>query len=122
MFNAIAYVRNEDKDSTYYEKIKNTPRLWHADFVANPNMRDLMIQKVGEILNTMTLGLVIAGSISRQILETLNISFKSYTKEIGPIIVTNNLLSDDEIYDKTNLVRAIDPNVIDKMEKSHFRN
>ena len=63
----------------------------------------------------MTLGLVIAGSISRQILETLNISFKSYTK-IGPIIGTNNILSDDEIYDKTNLVRAADPNVIDKME------
>ena len=114
----VAYVRNEDKDSTYYEKIKNTPRPGHADFVANTKYEGFNDPKGGgRFSGRMTLGLVIAGSISRQILEKLNISFKSYTKEIGPIIGKNNILSDDEIYDKTNLVRAADPIVIDDMKK-----
>jgi len=116
----VAYVRNKDKDSTYYENIKNTPRPGHADFVANTKYEGFNDPKGGgRFSGRMTLGLVIAGSISRQILEKLNISFKSYTKEIGPIIGKKNILSDDEIYDKTNLVRAADPNVIDDM-KSHI--
>lgn len=113
----VAYVRNKDMDSNYYDTIKDTPRPGHADYVARVKYKGQNDQKGGgRFSGRMTIGLVIAGSISRQIMSSLKISFKSYTKSIGPVATENVILDDNGIFSHDNSVRTADPKIINSME------
>ncbi len=104
----VAFVRNRDVDSSYYDEIKNTPRPGHADYPAHVKYGGANDYRgSGSFSGRMTIGLVIAGSIAKQILSRSGISVSAYTKEIAGIESPVSNLS----YVYENIVRVPDAGV-----------
>ena len=78
-------VRNTDQRSRDYGNIAYTYRPGHADFTfeAKYGFRDY--RGGGRSSGRETIGRVAAGAIAAKILETLGISFYTYTKSIGSV-------------------------------------
>ncbi|MHA2171089.1 MAG: chorismate synthase [Candidatus Kariarchaeaceae archaeon] len=111
----VAYVRNTDIDSSYYDEIRDTPRPGHADYPARVKYGGANDYRGGgRFSGRLTLGLVIAGSIAQQILSQSNIKLTSYAIEIGGIQGNESQfkLSEANIYASDNPVRVADPNII----------
>ncbi|MFW9948826.1 MAG: chorismate synthase [Candidatus Thorarchaeota archaeon] len=79
-------IKNQDLDSSKYEKYRDFLRPSHVDYV--------ILQKYGEFADyrgsgrfsgRITAGFVMAGAIAKQILSRFNISILAYTKSIGDI-------------------------------------
>ncbi|MDH5401629.1 MAG: chorismate synthase [Candidatus Heimdallarchaeota archaeon] len=116
----LAFVRNEDVNSSYYAEIKNTPRPGHADYPASIKYQGYNDHRGGgRFSGRMTVGLVIAGSIANQLLQKYNIEIHAFTTEINGILAQSRLenLNDESIYSQTNTVRTLDFPVISKMEQ-----
>ncbi len=114
----VAYVRNKDIDSSYYDEIKDTPRPGHADYPAYVKFRGSNdIRGGGRFSGRLTLGIVIAGSVAKQILKPNHISIHAYTKSIGQISISDKKLnlSEEMIYSSDNIVRTADGSVINQM-------
>jgi len=80
------FIENVDVDSTFYEKIRNTPRPGHADLVARIKYRGFNDYRGGGILSgRITAGMVAAGCIAKKLLEKHGIRVYSYIKRIGNI-------------------------------------
>lgn len=111
-----AFVRNKDIVSSYYDEIKNTPRPGHADYPARIKYKGWNdIRGGGRFSGRMTVGLVIAGEIARQILMRRGISILAFTKSIAHIENTEEILTEDFIY--SNSVRSPDPKTITLQEE-----
>ena len=111
----VAYVRNKDIDSSYYDEIKNTPRPGHADYPAFVKYKGANDYRGGgRFSGRMTVGLVIAGNIAKQILFKSGIKFVAYSKEIGEISGSEEKynLQESFIYSDANPVRVADPDII----------
>ena len=79
-----AFVKNKDSDSSYYEEIKDKVRPGHADYPAFIKYKGFNDYRgSGSFSGRMTIGLVIAGAIAKQLLCTKSIKVKAYTKSIG---------------------------------------
>ena len=105
----VAFVRNKDIDSSYYDEIKDTPRPGHADYPAFVKYKGANDYRGGgRFSGRMTIGLVIAGSIAKQILRRRGIKFVAYTKEIGGILALpmKTYLTKQFIYSEENIVRV----------------
>ena len=105
----LAYVINQDQISTYYDKIKSTPRPGHADYPAYIKFKGANDYRGGGIFSgRMTIGLVISGSIAKQILNKVGIKFLAFVNEIGGLNTSpkNYNFSNDEVY--ANAVRVVD--------------
>lgn len=113
----VAYIRNTDVDSSYYEEIRQTPRPGHADYPAHVKFKGSNdFRGGGRFSGRLTAGIVIAGSIAKQILLQKEIEILAYTTKIGPITVEDKTnVSRDIIYDKENLVRAPDLSIAKQM-------
>ena len=84
----LAYVENKDTDSKYYNDIKDTPRPGHADYPAYIKYKGFNDYRGGgSFSGRMTIALVIAGAIARQIIKKVGVEIVAYTKEIGAIKV-----------------------------------
>lgn len=80
-----AFVKNTNSDSKYYEEIKQVVRPGHADYPAFIKYKGFNDYRGGgSFSGRMTIGLVIAGAIAKQILFQKGIQVKAYTKSIGP--------------------------------------
>ncbi|MCY3411906.1 MAG: chorismate synthase [Candidatus Heimdallarchaeota archaeon] len=109
----LAYTRNRDVDSTYYDEIRHTPRPGHADYPAEVKYKGFQDHRgSGRFSGRMTIGLVIAGAIAEQILQNKGISTISYTKELGGIEAKVLQLEDEVI--QANLTRSADPSVVNQ--------
>ncbi|MFV2014535.1 MAG: chorismate synthase [Candidatus Heimdallarchaeota archaeon] len=114
----VAYVRNKDIDSSYYDEIKDTPRPGHADYPAFVKYKGFNdIRGGGRFSGRLTLGIVIAGSIAKQLLQDMGINFVAYSKSIGQVNSDpDNLdLNTKLIYSDKNLVRTADAKAIQPM-------
>jgi chorismate synthase len=81
-----AHVANEDVRREPYDKLRHTPRPGHADFPARVRYGpDADLSGGGIFSGRMTVGLVIAGSIGRQMLATRGIDLVGYTRSIGAV-------------------------------------
>lgn len=81
-----AHVANEDVRREPYDRMRDTPRPGHADFPARVRYGDDADLSGGGIFSgRMTVGLVIAGSVGRQMLGRRGIEIVGYTTSIGPI-------------------------------------
>ncbi|MGA9839591.1 MAG: chorismate synthase [Thermoplasmata archaeon] len=81
-----AHVANEDVRRGPYEQTRDTPRPGHADFPARVRYGESADLSGGGIFSgRMTVGLVIAGSIGRQMLAVRGIDVVGYTRSIGPV-------------------------------------
>ncbi len=111
----VAFVRNKDIDSSYYDEIKETPRPGHADYPAFVKYKGANDYRGGgRFSGRMTIGLVIAGSIAKQILRRRGVKFIAYTKEIGGILAPpdSSALSESFIYSDENIVRVANKDAI----------
>lgn len=100
----LAYVENKDTDSKYYNDIKDTPRPGHADYPAYIKYKGFNDYRGGgSFSGRMTIALVIAGAIARQIIKKVGVEIVAYTKEIGGIKVNlpdaKNKLTTLEVYE-----------------------
>ncbi|MCI4331036.1 MAG: chorismate synthase [Thermoplasmata archaeon] len=83
-----AHVANTDVRREPYDRIRDTPRPGHADYPARVRFGASADLAGGGIFSgRMTVGLVIAGSIARQLLEPLHIDTAAFTRAIGPVAV-----------------------------------
>ena len=114
----VAYIRNKDVDSTYYEEIKDTPRPGHADYPAFVKYKGSNDYRGGgRFSGRLTAGIVIAGSIATQILKQQKVEFKAFAYEINGISGKEERynLSHEFIYSNENPVRAADPQIVDSI-------
>jgi len=115
-------IKNQDIDSSNYEKSKNLLRPSHIDYV--------ILQKYGEFADyrgsgrfsgRITAGYVMAGAIAKQILRMFKISIFAYTKSIGNIEDTkyHSIENIDLLLQqrKNSPVGALDSEISQKMEK-----
>jgi chorismate synthase len=111
----VAFVRNKDVDSSYYDEIKSTPRPGHADYPAFIKYKGSNDYRGGgQFSGRMTIGLVIAGSIAKQILSRIGVNIQAYTLEIGGIRADPILeyINSSFIYSTENIVRVANPESI----------
>ena len=78
-------VRNTDQRSRDYGNIAYTYRPGHADFTFDAKYGFRDSRGGGRSSGRETIGRVAAGAIAAKILETLGISFYTYTKSIGSV-------------------------------------
>ena len=78
-------VRNTDQRSRDYGNIAYTYRPGHADFTFDAKYGFRDYRGGGRSSGRETIGRVAAGAIAAKILETLEISFYTYTKSIGAV-------------------------------------
>ena len=81
-----AHVANEDVRREPYERMRNTPRPGHADYPARVRYgAEADLSGGGIFSGRMTVGLVIAGSIARSLLEKKGVEIAAFTRSIGPV-------------------------------------
>ena len=106
-------IRNEDIDSSPYEKYEEIFRPGHADFtyMAKYGIRDY--RGGGRASARETVGRVAAGAVARKILREKKIEVLAYTLELGGIRAKR--IDYDEI--DNNPFRCPDPDAAKEMEK-----
>ena len=82
-------VRNTDQRSRDYGNLAYSYRPGHADFTFDAKYGFRDYRGGGRSSGRETIGRVAAGAIASRILETLGISFCTYTKSIGPVEITD---------------------------------
>ena len=82
-------IRNTDQRSRDYGNIAYTYRPGHADFTFDAKYGFRDYRGGGRSSGRETIGRVAAGAIASKILETLGISFCTYTRSIGPVKIEN---------------------------------
>ena len=91
-----AHVANTDVRREPYDRLADTPRPGHADYPARVRYGSSADLSGGGIFSgRMTVGLVIAGAVSKALLSPKGIEIVAYTRSIGPV--------DSEIPEETAL-------------------
>jgi chorismate synthase len=115
-------IKNEDRDSSKYEIIKDLLRPSQVDYTALQKYGGFADYRgSGRFSGRITAGYVIAGAIAKQILHKYNVSIFGYTKSIG-YITDKNSYDIEEINkliqkrDKS-LVKALSADLSTKMVK-----
>ena len=81
-----AHVANEDVRREPYDRLRDTPRPGHADYPARVRYGpDADLSGGGIFSGRMTVGLVVAGSIARQMLARRGVRIAAFTRSIGEI-------------------------------------
>ncbi len=81
-----AHVANEDVRREPYDRMRDTPRPGHADYPARVRYGPEADLSGGGIFSgRMTVGLVIAGSVARQLLAPVGIDAVAFTRSIGDV-------------------------------------
>jgi chorismate synthase len=81
-----AHVANEDVRREPYDRMRDTPRPGHADYPARVRYgADADLSGGGIFSGRMTVGLVISGSVGRQMLARAGIDLVAYTVTIGGV-------------------------------------
>ena len=89
-------IKNQDHNSSEYEKFKKYLRPSHIDYSALKKFGGYSDYRgSGRFSGRMTAGLVMAGAIAKQILRKYEITIFAYSKSIGNIIDENDYHSFD---------------------------
>jgi len=79
-------VRNQDIDSTTYEKMRYTPRPGHADYSAYVKYGGFNDYRGGGAFSgRVTVALVMAGAVAAKLLGTVGIEILAHTRQIGSV-------------------------------------
>ncbi|GAG56903.1 unnamed protein product [marine sediment metagenome] len=114
-------IKNQDVDSSNYEKSRNLLRPSHADYTSLQKFGGFADYRgSGRFSGRITAAFVMAGAIAKQILSKVKISIIAYTKSIGNV-EDNKEYSVDDFEPllqrrKNSLVGALDLEVSKKME------
>ncbi len=117
-----AHVANEDVRREPYDRLRATPRPGHADYPARVRYGEEADLSGGGIFSgRMTVGLVIAGSVARSVLEPLGIDVVAFTRSIGTVdapVPENADLEEIRRASLTNEVGTPDHRAVPAMEES----
>jgi chorismate synthase len=113
----VGLVRNRDFDSSAYDSFKRVPRPGHADFPAMTKYGGHHDHRGGgQFSGRMTVGLVIAGAIARQVLDKHGVRIVAQTIQIGDVKVKKDVpISIAEKVARANAVGCADRNISDLM-------
>ena len=108
------FIKNKDQKSKDYNHIKDSFRPSHADFVYEKKYGNRDYRGGGRSSARETASRVVAGSIAKQILNTVTI--KAFVSQVGEIKINNDLskINFDNI--EKNIVRCPDIKVAKQME------
>ncbi|MHB8606441.1 MAG: chorismate synthase [Thermoplasmatota archaeon] len=82
----LMLIRNEDKESTAYERAKDTPRPGHSDFVARERFGGFNDYRGGGMFSArLTAAFVMAGALAAKILSARGIEIAAHASRIGGI-------------------------------------
>ena len=82
----VLWVKNRDVDSSSYQIYRHVPRPGHADYPALVKYgEEHDLRGGGQFSGRMTVGLVIAGAVARQVLAPHGIDFFAHTTQVGPV-------------------------------------
>lgn len=90
-------VYNQDQKSKDYGEIAESYRPGHADYCFDEKFGFRDYRGGGRSSGRETIGRVAAGAIALKILNTLGISFTTYTRSIGPNVIDYSKFNKDEI-------------------------
>jgi chorismate synthase len=112
-------VRNQDTDSTAYEKTHFVPRPGHADYTAYMKYGGFNDYRGGGTFSgRLTAGVVMAGAVAKKLLGTLGVQIVAHTRQIGKI----EAMEDDPVriisQSQTNALHCADLGAADAMEKA----
>lgn len=81
-----AHVANEDVRREHYDRLRDTPRPGHADYPARMRYGPEADLSGGGIFSgRMTVGLVIAGAVARQMLRPTGIDLVGFTRSVANV-------------------------------------
>ncbi len=116
-----AHVANEDVQRGAYDRMHDTPRPGHADYPARVRYGpDADLSGGGIFSGRLTVGLVIAGALARQLLAPLGVDLTGFTRSIGSVDATiDDSWSLEEIRRRAaaNEVACPDPDAAVRMEE-----
>ncbi len=117
-----AHVANADVRREPYDRMRDTPRPGHADYPARVRYGPEADLSGGGIFSgRMTVGLVIAGAIARQLLAERGIRVAAFTRSIGEVdadVLDDRALSDLAAAAQANEVGTPDPAAAARMEEA----
>lgn len=107
-------VRNTNQQSSDYEHLSDAFRPSHSDFTYSSKYGNYDFRGGGRASARETIARVVGGAIAKQILNSVNITFKAYVTQIGNIVA--NDFSDISLEAiETNPIRCPDNNAAIKM-------
>ena len=114
-------VKNEDVDSSKYDRFKEVLRPSQVDYVISQKYGGFADHRgSGRFSGRITVGFVMAGALAKQILNKFNISVFAYTKSIGKIedSIKYNITDINNFTQKREIspVRALNTDLSKKME------
>lgn len=115
-----ALIWNKGAISNDYEFVKDTPRPGHADYTARVKYGGFSDYRGGgRFSGRITVAFVMAGAVSKKLLDLCGVKVFAYTAAIGDIILQKRLTL-DEIERNTykSVVRCPDLNCTKTMEKA----
>jgi chorismate synthase len=114
------HVANEDVRRGPYEPMRATPRPGHADYPARIRYgADADLSGGGIFSGRMTVGLVVAGCLARQLIEPKGIRVGSFVRSIGSVEArVDDSLGPDELVQRssTSEIGTPDPVAATRME------
>ncbi len=110
-------IRNEDRDSSGYEKRRFTPRPGHADWTAHVRYGGFNDYRGGgRFTGRITAGFVMAGAVAKILLkEALGVKVIAHTIDIGGISSKKVNIEDIQLRSSNSQVRCADPKATKKM-------
>lgn len=113
----VGIVKNRDFDSSAYDAFVRVPRPGHADFTAACKYGGHADHRGGgQFSGRMTVGLVFAGAIARQVLERRKVRFLAQTIQIGNVTLDKQVpFSAAEKLVRANAVGCADRAAAEKM-------
>ncbi|TRO56365.1 chorismate synthase [Candidatus Bathyarchaeota archaeon] len=107
-------IKNQDRDSSKYLESRWTPRPGHADYTAGHRYGEHQDPRGGGMFSgRLTAGFVMAGSVAKQLLETIGVEIIAYTQQIGSVVASKVDMKSIE----DNIVRCPDHEASDSMIK-----
>jgi len=116
------WIKNEDVDSSKYEKMRKFLRPSQVDYTALKKFGGFEDYRgSGRFSGRITASLVMAGAIAKEILKKYNISVFAYTKSIGTVMDETNFslndLSEALELRESSPIRSINVSLIPNMEE-----
>lgn len=109
-------IQNEDERSSDYDHLKEVYRPSHADFTYEKKYRIRDHRGGGRSSARETVSRIVAGSIAKQMLESLGIEFSTYVDQVGEVkLQDSSFFLRDSI--ESNPVRCPDIQIAQKMEE-----
>ena len=110
-------IKNTNTDSSKYDVFNRTPRPGHADLPALAKFPDHKIRGGNQFSGRLTVSVVVAGSIARQLISRRGISVAAFTRSIGGIKDQKERTFEDAVRSKKYQTKAAEEELDSLMTK-----